>query len=250
MRLSVNTSEKLYPDLIEKGGLVLALQSAFVEIKSPVEVKEHNLDLPFGGFPVYARVESNNRFSQVYIGSEQRMFSFDFWRNGVALGNGYTSSLIELAHVLHEWIETEINLTELSKKFPFVTTDEKAEYFEQGREVEWKWQECQRYIPKSFPELVPFLNEASRNPVLRQLFPFTSMSYFCFSRCTGYPYSNDCPSVHPSENNLYKVFDFRNKLIGEVNASEAVELVVSHLPVNSGLAKQGTAEDLEKAVFK
>ena len=193
MRLSVNTPENFYPDLIEKGGLVAALQSAFSQIQSPVKVEETNSSL--SGFPVYARVESSSRFSQIYIAAEQRMFSFDFWQDGVALGNGYTDSLTELAHVLHEWIETEIGIIKLSKKFTFVTADEKAKYFEQGREVEWKWQECQKYIPKSFPSLMPFLDEASQNPILRQLFPYTSMSDFCFSRCTGFPYSKDCPFV-------------------------------------------------------
>jgi hypothetical protein len=38
MRLSVNTPENFYPDLIEKGGLVSALQSTFSEIQSPVKV--------------------------------------------------------------------------------------------------------------------------------------------------------------------------------------------------------------------
>lgn len=114
MHLSVNTPENFYSDLIEKGGLVSALQSAFSEIQSQVKVEE--LDLELDGFPVYARVESNNRFSQIYIGAEQRMFSFDFWQDGVALGNGYTDSLIELARVLHEWLETEIRITELGKK--------------------------------------------------------------------------------------------------------------------------------------
>jgi hypothetical protein len=215
-----------------------------------VSVKVKDLDLPIGGFPVYARAESNNRFSQIYISAEQRMFTCDFWQNGVALGNSYTDSLIDLARVLHEWIETEISITELSKKFMFVTADEKAEYFEQEREVEWKWQECQKYIPENFPELVPFLNEASQNPKLRRLFPFTSMNTFHFSRCTGYPYSGDCPVVVPLENNRYKVLDSKGEFIGEGNATEAVELVVSHLPFNSGTAVKGTAKDLEAAVFK
>lgn len=242
MQIATNTTEKLYPDLIEKGGLVSALQSALLEINSPLKVKDNELSL--SGFPVYARVESNNRFSQIYIASEERLFISDFWESGIMLGNACTDSLIELAQVLHEWLGTTIILTELAKKFKFIKVDEKAKYFETGREVEWQWQSLQNYIPESMPELLPFLNEANQNPRLRKLFPFTSHYNFCFSRCTGYPFSGDCPYALPSKNSGYQVFDSKGKFIGEGNAKESVELVIKNLPANINGAIRGTAEDL------
>lgn len=244
MQLATDTTEEFYPDLIEKGGLVSALQSALIEADSTLKVKDSEIS----GFPVYARVESNKRFSQIYIGSEQRMFISDFWQDGIALGNAHTDSLIELAKVLKEWLETTINLTELSKKFEFVKPDEKAKYFEAGREVEWQWQSLHNYIQRDFPCLVSFLNEASQNIILNQLFPFTSMNTFHFSRCTGFPFSKDCPIVIPieskAENNKYKIVDSKGKYIGEGNARDAVKLVIEHLPPNIGAAMRGTADDL------
>lgn len=240
MQLATDTIEKFYPDLVEKGSLVSALESALTEIGSTLEVKDSGIS----GFPVYARVETGNRFSQIYIGSEQRMFISDFWQDGIALGNAHTDSLIDLAKGLKEWLETTINLTELAEKFEFVKPDEKAKYFEAGREVEWQWKSLQKYIPRDFPTLVPFLNEAIQNPVLYQLFPFTSMNTFHFSRCTGFPFSKDCPVVFPLENGEYKVFDSKREFVGQGNAKEAVSLVIKNLPSNVGAAIRGTAEGL------
>jgi Family of unknown function (DUF6193) len=240
MQLATDTTEKFYPDLIEKGGLVSALQFALIETNSTLEVKASGIS----GFPVYARVELNKRFSQIYIGSEQRMFISDFWQDGIALGNAHTDSLTELAKVLKKWLETTINLTELSEEFEFVKPDEKAKYFEAGREVEWQWKSLQNYIPRDFPTLILFLNEANQNTVLNQLFPYTSMNTFHFSRCTGYPFSKDCPIVIPIENTQYKVVNSKGEYLGEGNEKEAVELVVKNLPANIGKAMRGTAEDL------
>lgn len=240
MQLATDTTKNLYPDLIEKGGLVKALQSALLEINSNLEAKEIGIE----GFPVYARLELNKRFSQIYISSEQRMFIGDFWESGIMLGNVLTDSLANLVEVLKLWLETSIRLTELSKKFEFVKPDEKAEYFETGHEVEWQWKSLQIYIPQNFPELVPFLNEASNNSRLNKLFPFTSMNTFHFSRCTGYPFSRDCPVVMPLEGNKYKVFLPNREFIGEGNAKEAVELIIQNLPPNTNSAIRGTKDDL------
>src|SRR5258708_4271848 len=100
-------------------------------------------------------------------------------------------------------------------------------------------------------------------PVLRRLFPFTSLVWLCFSRCTGYPFSGDCPSVCSSRwipdlaarptpeqraalgsEKPYTVADSKGRFLGEGNAAEAIELIVRHLPPNCGPAVQGTADDL------
>lgn len=240
--------QTLYSDIIEKGGLIPAVQSALSDIHSPLTVK--GLNPHPHGFPAYARVEANNRFSQIYVAAERPRFSCDYWKEGVLLGSGITDSLIDLARSLNTWIHSQVNTGELTHRFPFVSIEDNAEFFEQGQEVEWKWQECQRYIPQQFPELVPFLNQASQNTILRQLFPFTSLNRFCFSRCTGFPYSYDCPIVSPLRNGLYEVLDSKEKRIGEGSVAEAVEMVISHLPLNCGAAQKGTAKDLDEAVFQ
>ncbi|WP_446011648.1 hypothetical protein [Candidatus Electrothrix sp.] len=69
---------ELYPELIEQGGLANALQATLRKIGSSLSVSE--LDKS-SNFIVYARVELGERFSQIYIGTKTRMFSFDFCSN-------------------------------------------------------------------------------------------------------------------------------------------------------------------------
>lgn len=232
--------QTFYPDLEEKGGLGSALQSALFDIHSPLMVKATSSF----STSTYASAESGNRFSQVYIAAEERLFVFDFWKEGVMLATGRTSSLDELARSLNAWMINQAATSELCEEFHFVTAEEKAEAFEKGREVEWKWQECLAYIPRDFPDLVPFLTAARQNEVLRRLFPFTSLNRFCFSRCTGYPYSYDCPIVSPLKYGYYEILDANEKPIGRGNAIEAVNLVLQNLPPNCGHARKGTARDL------
>jgi hypothetical protein len=96
-----------------------------------------------------------------------------------------------------------------------------------------------------FPELVPFVQAAARRPELRQLFPYTSLNRFCFSRCTGYPFTRDTPLVQPVENGEYEVV-LEDVVLGRGNAEQAAKLVVAHLPPGCGPAVPGTADDLEK----
>ena len=241
MRLSNQSMNiRLYPDLNEMGGLCPALQAALTDINSPLHVS----DRYSWEASSYARVESGNRFSQVYIASLERRFLFELWQDGVALAAGGTDSLKGLALSLNAWIEDRLTVGDLITKFPFISARDHAEPFEQGREVEWKWQYLRRTIPEDFPELVPFLNEAVNDPTLRQLFPFTSLNRFCFSRCTGYPYSGDCPIVTPRGVGLYKVTGPKQEFDGVGDAREAVRLVLKQLPDDCGPARAGTARDL------
>lgn len=42
---------------------------------------------------------------------------------------------------------------------------------------------------------VPLVTLARATPELAALFPFTSMNRLCFSRCSDYPFTLDCPCV-------------------------------------------------------
>lgn len=232
--------QSLYPDLEECGGLSAALQSALEGIQSPLKL---NVRAPMNP-ETYAWVGVGDRFSQIYIAAEERRFLFDCWEQGVLLAAGSTDSLVNLAQALDAWIAQRFTVSGLSAGFLFVVAGERAEAFEQGREVEWKWRQCWHYIPSEFPDLVPFLEAASQNETLRHLFPFTSLNRFCFSRCTGYPYSYDCPIVTPLGYDQYEVLDAQERPIGRGDGVEAVNLVMKHLPRNCGVAVKGTAEDL------
>lgn len=244
----------LYPDLISAGSLARSLQQMLVEIGSSLEVRsfEDLLDSKqkdeIKGFPAYARIEHGERFSQIYMALKERLFLFDFWRRGVMLANATTPDLKAVAASIHRWIADSVTICDLSQEYPFVKPVDSAEAFESGAEVEHRWTSYENSIPTSFPELLPFLDVAKRTPELRQLFPFTSLNRMCFSRCTGYPYTDDCPVITPLfigdiASGQYEV-RLRGRLLGKGNGSEAAEIVVRHLPSNCGPAVAGTAETI------
>jgi hypothetical protein len=91
---------------------------------------------------------------------------------------------------------------------------------------------------------IPVIKAAMKRPELRQLFPYTSLTRLCFSRTTGYPFTNDCPMIEPQENGKYRVYlPITQEVIGEGTAEEAVEMTIKHLPLNCGPAVNGTADD-------
>jgi Family of unknown function (DUF6193) len=232
---------ELYPDLVEQGGLADALQAALNKIGSSLSVSELDKSVPF---VVHARIESGYRFSQIYIGAKTRMFSFDFWDRGVYLAHGATPEILEMTRSIDKWIASGSSTTELATAFRFVRVEPNATAYELGEEVEMRWRNYLASLSESFPELNAFVNAAAAEPKLRQLFPFTSMSVFCFSRCTGYPFTRDTPSVVPLGQDQYEVKSYSGKSLGRGNATEAVAIAVAALPFNCGPAVPGTAEQL------
>jgi hypothetical protein len=233
--------DNLYPDLVAVGGLANALQAALSSLGSRLTVSGLDPDVKF---VLYARVEYGDRFSQVYIGAEERTFIFDFWNRGVMLADAATPDLTEAAGAINLWVGSNCKTTELAAAFPFVEAGEKAAGFESGTEVESRWQDYLAGMGENFPELVEFTKAASARPELRQLFPFTSLNRFCFSRCTGYPYTTDTPYVWPQRDGSYNVYGRGEQLLGCGDAEAAVELVIQNLPPNCGPAVPGTEEDV------
>ena len=238
MEVAKNITD-LYPDLVEQGGLANALRAALREIGSGLPVSE--LDVRF---VVYARIESGTRFSQIYIGAQERLFSFDFWNRGVCLANGTTPEILAAARSIDKWITSSCTTGELARAFSFVQLNPGADVYERGEEVEMRWRGYLASLGERFPELTAFVTAAAAEPRLRQLFPFTSLNRFCFSRCTGYPFTRDTPHVVPLGRDQYEVMSYSGESLGHGNALEAVALAVAALPPNCGPAVAGTAEQL------
>jgi hypothetical protein len=232
---------RLYPDLTAAGGLANALQSTLTAVGSPLTVSA--LD-PAVNFVVYARVESGPRFSQVYIAAKERLFLFDFWCRGVMLAQGQTPDLGDTARAINRWVGSSCTTAELAADFAFVAVEPAAASYENGDVVEERWRDYLAGIGERFPELVAFVQAASRRRELRQLFPFTSLNRFCFSRCTGYPFSGDTPYVWPQRDGQYDVLSPDGQVLGRGDAEAAARLVVENLPANCGPAVPGTADDL------
>ena len=93
-------------------------------------------------------------------------------------------------------------------------------------------------------KLRPVVQGARKTPELNRLWPFTSMRRLGFSRCTGYPFSGDCPLIAPVAGEKYQVIGGSGEAVGHGDAREAVALAVRHLPPGCGSAIHGTASDL------
>lgn len=235
----------LYPELEEVGGLRNALAAEFGRLDSGLkDVSDSSSDImPF----TYSRVEKANKFSQVYLAAQEKLYLPDFWREGVCLAHGKTSSLTELAKAVDFWLCKDVTTAELASAFPFIEPNEKAAAFDENREVEYTWTQIQSDDSKK--ELKTFVDLAIKDEVLGKLFPFTSLYTLCFSRCTGYPYTYDAPTVTPVSKTLFgrSKYEVRlpdNEVIGRGNAAEAIALVKANLPLDIKRAVKGTAEDL------
>lgn len=257
----------LYTDITEAGGLAQAVQAQLGAIGSPLRVEKEDPD--FAGLLPFAWevVQQDQRFSQIKIAKHQRLFMMDFWDRGVCLAHASTPVLAKVAEVINAWIAKDVSTAELQRQFPFVSVEPTADSHEKGAaaEVERQWQALYSRVKSEehHAELVPLVELAMEVPVLRRLFPFTSLVWLCFSRCTGYPFSGDCPSACssrwiPEETarptpkqraalgrpRRYTVADSKGNFLGEGDTAETIELLVQNLPANCGPAIQGTADNL------
>ena len=236
--------EDLYPDL-DGHGLPALLQRGLERIGSALTVDRRN-GLP-QGFPAFAHVHAPGRLSQVYLAAGERLFLVDFWAKGVQLARGQTPNVELAASAIDFWIAGLSNSMALAASFPFVSVAEGAEAFESGKATQRAWDMYLQRAPTDFPELAVFVRLAYETPQLRQLFPFTSLSRLCFSRCTGYPYTEDCPVVGCTPEGKHTVsIPGRSLPASGLTADEALELVLRSLPESVGPAVDGTAEDLSR----
>jgi uncharacterized protein DUF6193 len=184
----------------------------------------------------------------VALAAHRRLFFVNLEARGVILASGSTTDLVDMVRAVAHWVRTTCLLREITLSFPFLTPLEDAESYERGDEVQHRWR---RYLSDpTFPVievrtvLAPVIAAAATRRELRQLFPFTSHSTLCFSRCTGYPYTFDIPAVVPIGPNEFEVRARGGVVLGRGDAVTAVDLVVGYLPANCGPAVPGSSDDL------
>lgn len=232
--------ENLYPEIANAGSLAKALDKQFETIKSSLRCTiDHNRDRPPFS---YARVENNKRVSQVYLAADEKLYLSDFWRDGVCLAYGQTSSIDKLTEILNYWLSSDATTELLQDKFKFIKVSEKAKAFDDNNEVEYTWNSILN--DSSRTEIRSFVELAIIDNVLSKLFPFTSLMRLCFSRCTGYPYTFDTPMVIPVSENIYEVRLSNNDIVGIGTATDALKMVKENLPLDIQPAIVGTAKDL------
>jgi len=229
-----------YSDVIAAGGLVPAVQESLDKHESALTAT----GMPESRFSTYARIERGDRSSQIYVAANERLFLFDIWRDGVMYGNGRSADMDEMTHAITEWVGNACSVSAIEERSCIQLLDT-AFVYDNGDEVEHRWKS---YLSDSDPylrELMPFITLAARHPSLRSLFPYTSHSTFCFSRCTGYPFSYDCPHVTPDGQGHFTVATPAGPTLGTGDAAHALSLVLDNLPANCGRAIRGTAAKLE-----
>jgi hypothetical protein len=128
----VTAPQQYYPDVTAAGGLNAALAVALTEIGSALTATGLP---PQVRFVAYGRVEQGNRFLQVYLAANQRLFMFDFWRDGVAFATAETPEITDVAKAIDQWVGARCSLDELAA-IEFVTVNDHAIIYEQGREAD------------------------------------------------------------------------------------------------------------------
>jgi hypothetical protein len=261
VKLLNQIDKKLYPDLVEAGGLSIALSKALAASGSKLKVTTVENFIP------YARVADKSRSSQMYIAAQERLFIFDFWSQGVLYANGVCRKLNDAVQAIHFWISEGPDLAKMEKKFKFFRPTDVGKAHEAGQAVEHQWQsllqrwterESGMFDPSVSPR--PLIEAAMKRPELRQLFPYTSLYSLCFSRTTGYPFTYDCPHASPigggrflAYSSTYTILEDDegdreaiHGVIGEGTAEEVIDMLIADLPPGCGPAVSGTAKDLEK----
>jgi Family of unknown function (DUF6193) len=262
--VSKRIDQQLYPDVIEAGGLHLALERELRKQRSPLAVTT-------GWIIPYAHIKQNSRSSPVYIAAHERLFLFAFWNQGVLYGNGSSDLLWQVAQAINFWIVDKATTADMKKRYDWFSPTEQGKAHEAGELVDYGWQELMERWKKEAERNEPYaapvaelLEVASRRPQLRQLYPFTSMSRVCFSRTTGYPFTRDCPHAEPVRPGWFRAYSAKyrieeksyegqewkeavHEVLGEGTAEEVIDLLAANLPTGCGPAINGTADDLAEA---
>ncbi|MDX2854214.1 DUF6193 family natural product biosynthesis protein [Streptomyces sp. PA03-3a] len=243
-RQPLQPDPELYPDVAAAGSLRAALAQCAAENNLNVGEVRSSSD---GSSLIHAGITSRNprldRFS-VDLGSAQRVFLIAAWGQGVNLTNGSTSDLTELAEAAAAW-HAGVTLAELQTAAPFLQVSALASAHERGPEyaVAEKWR---RYLTPDLYEDLEMLRAAHAEPRLRTLFPFTSHGALMFSRCTGFPFSQDVSAIYPLGDRRYAVHHRGEPFSREpgYTAQEAAAVVVARMPEIWGPTVAGTQHDL------
>lgn len=231
---------RFYPDIQASGSLRSSLQDALVSVGSGLAATASEQWFPLA----YARVELAARFVQVYVAAKERLFLSEFWAHGVAFASGQSPDLPETAAAIHAWVSSDRLLTsDMAQRYSWFVPRPEATSYETGTEVDAAWARLLADTSRS-EDTRRAIEAASREPRLRQLFPYTSMFTLCFSRCTGYPFTRDIPCITPLGRGRYSVAEIDGSDIVGGDIDACVAAVLRHLPPDCGPARRGVASDL------
>ncbi len=196
--------------------------------------------------PYWAFCRTALREGDIACASQERLFLAAFWERGVELARLQTTSIDVLAAALLAWYVQGSRASVLRQAVPNASILDHAAAYEAGAQayVDYRWSRflSDRTSAPGFAELV---DAAAERPELRQLLPFASHERLCFSRCTGYPFTMDCPSIAPLTGDTYRVQGANQRSLGNAGLADALGIVISNLPPGVGPARHGRAHDLD-----
>ncbi len=235
-------TDRLYPDVERAGGLARLLTQR-LEARFPGEA----LALDGGGAFDAAHFRRGDRDIPVMRASRKRLFLGDVWERGVQLARFSTASVEDLITLARRALQPGAPVSALLAARPEVEVLPWARAYELGPAayVTYRWEEFrppQQAQPK-FEGTFDLVQAASRVPELRQLLPYTSHAALGFSRCTGYPFTRDCPLLY-AHRGRFRVDDAAGRPRGEGTLEDVVRFAVTLLPAGVGPAVRGTAHEL------
>lgn len=227
------TIRRLYPEAAG-GGLSRLLRVELDRIGSGIDVS-----WPLNERAMWSAASRGQRNVSVVSSLEQRAFHVTLWAEGVEYLAGWAPELPEVAAAIDRWLHEDVpGAEEIAARFPFLDYDEFAQAYERGDAIEKRWRGLLESGGPAFAGMRPLIEAAATEPSLRQLFPFTSHDGLCFSRWVGYPFSDDLPHAAPHQGRFLVwrprpgegLSERPEDLLGEGDASRAVELLVAALP--------------------
>lgn len=230
---------RLYPDLVEWGGLAAAMTARARELGLPLPGV-----VPGGPVPVEksASVESPVGYFAVMLDVVEREFTLRIWERGVELAGGSTADFDDVVRAACAW-GSGLGLRQIRERSPVVRFGELAEAHERGDAVAVKW----RMLREGPDAPVAALAAAAGSvPEVHGLFPYLSHGVLCLSGTTGYPYTTGAPCVRPpvGRSGYQVVGDDGSTVILETDSpAEAVRGLADALPPGYGPARRGTAAD-------
>jgi Family of unknown function (DUF6193) len=238
--------EGLYSDIQVHGNLADALRAELANIHSSLQIKGFHETIDKGS-PWWVSAKLKCRRGELTMASKTRLFTCNLSERGIGLGRAATASLPALAQMLDAWFIKKTSIFDLQRGFEFVQIDEKALLYEMGSSayVAATWKQLKDYVASEqsagnhyIPRLSAIVEEASLDPVIKNLYPYTSHDVLCFSRCIGGAYLCNYPSAQPTPDHaaggevIYQVSDTTGTLLGKGTASEAVKIMLAALPNN------------------
>lgn len=188
------------------------------------------------------------RHGSIACASQERLFLSEFWERGVVLARMKTTSLDVVTQGLLAWYVDMTSTSAFERAVADVEICPHAASYQAGASnyVDYRWSELldRSNDQSAIPGLAELVRAAAKRVELRSLLPFTSHEWLSFSRCTGYPFSGDCPSIRPASVSTFQVLGAARKSLGAGDVGETLNIVVSNLPEEIGPAVHGRADDL------